>query len=219
MLYQFTHPWHWLTYGQNATAIAAIAACVGLLGLYFYTLYTRAMMESQASTARASITPILVTQGSIEYVPTNMQMVETAPGVMEPRFAHCDATVNVKNIGQGAALYVRAWCQPISANFIAGSNILERTSGAIQSDGLVHLLQSENAAILIQGLPPETLHGRRIIVVETIDSSSLRHQLQIIQTPAGNGRVQTEVNMVHAFPKESRKISRKAAKPKGEQKS
>src|ERR1700732_3242906 len=35
VIYQLHHPWHWLTYGQNATALAAVAAVVGLIGTLF----------------------------------------------------------------------------------------------------------------------------------------------------------------------------------------
>lgn len=74
--YQILHPWHWLTYGQNASGIAAVAAVIaalavvlGLIGLYFYTRYTRNMMLLGQETQRANITPILVSSGPIEFTP------------------------------------------------------------------------------------------------------------------------------------------------------
>src|ERR1019366_4887010 len=55
-LYQVTHPWHWLTYGQNAAGLQALCAFLALIGLIFYTLYTRRMMMLGELTRRAAIT-------------------------------------------------------------------------------------------------------------------------------------------------------------------
>jgi hypothetical protein len=55
MLYQFFHPWHWLTYGQNISA-------VGLFVLFFYTIYTRRMMLIAKQTRRGELYPILILQ-------------------------------------------------------------------------------------------------------------------------------------------------------------
>jgi multidrug efflux pump subunit AcrA (membrane-fusion protein) len=54
-LYQFRHPWHWLTYGQNATACGIIlATLVNLLAVYvlFRTL-AAVNRQAQATTRQA----------------------------------------------------------------------------------------------------------------------------------------------------------------------
>ena len=50
--YQVFHPWHWLTYGQNASGL-------GLVVLVFYTLYTRTMMLEAERARRGSMVPRL----------------------------------------------------------------------------------------------------------------------------------------------------------------
>jgi hypothetical protein len=208
VIYQIMHPWHWLTYGQNATAVAAAAACLGLIGLYFYTRSTRTMMGLQQPTARASLTPILVAD-DVDFVTEDI-MVEVAPGVMQPKPFKGRATLNVRNIGQGAALYTRAWCQPVTDQFVANaSTILEKTPHANGTEGFAHLLPSETAPLVIAGLNPDIVGRRRILVVETIDATSLRHQLQIVLTPVAPGQTGTEIAMVHADPKQSRKSAKK----------
>lgn len=210
-LYQLDHPWHWLTYGQNASAVAAVAAFFGLVGLYLYTRYTRTMMQVQQSTARASIEPLLVTDGSVEFEPTQTRVVEVARGVTQPRNSEYRVVLSVRNIGQGTALYARAWCQSVSDDFAgSGSTILNRTPDAKESGGFAHLQRSDIASITIEKLAPEITSKRRIIVVETIDVTSVPHQLQIIQTPLGPGEVETQVTMVHADPRKYRKYLKKA---------
>jgi hypothetical protein len=204
VIYQLMHPWHWLTYGQNATAVAAIAACLGLIGLYFYTRYTRTMMGVQQSIARASFTPILVAD-DVDFDGEDTRMVEVAPGLEQPKTFKCCATLTVKNIGQGAALYTRAWCQAVTDQFVNGSMILEKTLHSQESNGFSHLLPSESASIVITGLNPEIVGQRRIVVIEAIDATSIRHQLQIVMTPVAPGQSVTEVAMVHADLKQFRK--------------
>ncbi len=50
--YQILHPWHWLTYGQNASGL-------GLVVLVFYTLYTRTMMLEAERARRGAMVPYL----------------------------------------------------------------------------------------------------------------------------------------------------------------
>jgi hypothetical protein len=88
-LYQFIHPWHWLTYGQNA-------AGMGLLGLFFYTLYTRRMMVIAQETRRASLFPLLVIRAN---APLDQKR-----------------DIVVENTG-GSALNIMVWNQPVSARF------------------------------------------------------------------------------------------------------
>jgi hypothetical protein len=52
-LYQIHHPWHWLTYGQNATALAACAAVIaaiaaGVAGTYAVKTYRTSQKQLEA---------------------------------------------------------------------------------------------------------------------------------------------------------------------------
>jgi hypothetical protein len=51
ILYQLRHPWHWLTYGQNATAIAAMAS--GVIGAVTVAVLARTLIavNKQATAA------------------------------------------------------------------------------------------------------------------------------------------------------------------------
>jgi hypothetical protein len=56
-LYQVLHPWHWVTYGQNAAA-------VGLIGLALYTYFTYRLFRHSQDIERAKLLPYLVLQNS-----------------------------------------------------------------------------------------------------------------------------------------------------------
>lgn len=213
-MYQILHPWHWLTYGQNATGVGDVVAILGLIGLAFYTLYTRQMMKMQTETALISITPMLVIEGGIEYTGTDARMIEVAPGAFQPRTLQYKLVLKIKNIGEGAALFIRAWYQPVSEKFVSdGAKLIQITANARQSNSLGHLQKSEVTSLVVEGLGPEDVSHRRLIVVEAIDRSSIPHQLQIVQTPIGPGKVETSVIMFHADPQQFRKHALKRARP------
>lgn len=59
-LYQVCHPWHWLTYGQNATAVAAVVSVIAFFGLLLYTVYTKRMWWISQQTRDDALKPYLV---------------------------------------------------------------------------------------------------------------------------------------------------------------
>jgi hypothetical protein len=96
--YQVLHPWHWLTYSQNAAAVQAVGALLGFILLWRYTVYIRRMMELAELTRRASLTPIF-TAKKIEPIFNGGDLVRVA--------------VTVRNIGQGpAAMLGRGTIKP-----------------------------------------------------------------------------------------------------------
>jgi len=99
MLYQLLHPWHWLTYGQNTAA-------VGLILLYFYTLYTRKMMLLAQQTRRAELYPLLI-----------LQKTQVSGDHLE---------FLIVNVGNGSLLNAVRWGQGVSNGFKLGSVFLER---------------------------------------------------------------------------------------------
>lgn len=108
LLYQLLHPWHWLTYGQNASV-------VGLIVVVFYTIYTRRMMLLAQQTRRGELYPILALQ---EVIVKNDSM-----------------DLAIKNVGAGPLLNVFQWGQPVSERFELEGTFLERPSAIGQSFG------------------------------------------------------------------------------------
>lgn len=125
ILYQILHPWHWVTYGQNAAGVASVAAILGLIGLYFYTRYTRKMMLLQQETQRATVTPILVSTGAIEFVPLETKENPAAQlGLIAPTVTGYRPVLTVRNVGEGAAIYITSWAQAVTEKFTMGGSIL-----------------------------------------------------------------------------------------------
>jgi hypothetical protein len=75
LFYQFRHPWHWLTYGQNASALSVAVSAVGLIVIVLYTLYTRRMMLLAGQTRRGELYPILALQEEDETPDGYLQLV------------------------------------------------------------------------------------------------------------------------------------------------
>jgi hypothetical protein len=96
---QLIHPWHWLTYGQNAAA-------VGLIVIVFYTIYTRRMMILAQQTRRGELYPNLI-----------LQHWETGGG---------NLTLVIMNVGAGPLLNGMQWGMQVSKKFALGNAFLER---------------------------------------------------------------------------------------------
>jgi hypothetical protein len=89
ILYQLAHPWHWLLYGNNASALAALSAVLGVIGLFLYVRYTKTIMEATLASFEASFYPVLMAQLS-----------DTSQ-----HFIHW----RIHNVGRGPARNVRIW--------------------------------------------------------------------------------------------------------------
>ena len=198
IIYQITHPWHWLTYGQNAAALGALSAVLGLIGLFFYTTYTRRMMKLGEATRRATITPILVLRAEPEFIATE---VETSPagelGFTPHKVISYRTVLKIRNIGEGAAVFLRAWAQPVSEKFgIGGATILLKTVHSTDgSSESTELFKGESTSVAFEPLKPSDLQRRWLFVVESIDQANGRHQLHVLRSAAPN--VEIFVTMVH----------------------
>jgi hypothetical protein len=200
MFYQVLHPWHWLTYGQNATALAAVAAVVGLIGLYFYTRYTRRMMKMQESTTTATVTPILVLQGYVNFQPTQEEYSDaSALGFVPPSVTEYSAILKIRNVGAGAALFLRGWHQEVSKEFVDDpQKLFNKTPQSRDgASGLTELLHGESTTMTFERMKPDDLNRRWLFVVETIDQINERHQLKVVRTPIGDNEAEVSVSMVH----------------------
>lgn len=205
ILYQVLHPWHWLTYSQNASgvgavaaAVAALAAVLGLIGLYFYTRYTRSMMLLGQETQRATITPILVSTGSIEFVPLETKEDLAAElGLIAPTVTGYRPVLTVRNVGEGAAIYITSWAQAVTEKFTMGGSILFLQSPDTNAGDqqLQALLNGESMEITFGLMNPSLVSGRLLFVVQCRDAANGQHQLQLLYSNWPEGSVQ--MTMVH----------------------
>jgi hypothetical protein len=206
LFYQILHPWHWLTYGQNATGLAALAALMGLVGLYFYTRYTRRMMELGEITNRATVTPILVSSGSVQLEPVVIQHTPASElGFLDPTVTAVRAAVTVRNVGEGAAIYLGSWAQIVSATFQIDNSILTRTGHVTSGEHTTHeLLKGESTEVRFAPFKPSDISGRLLFVIECSDPVNGFHQLQMLYSGLPNG--EAHVAMVHRKEKQPKTV-------------
>src|SRR5262249_31446146 len=160
--YQVLHPWHWLTYGQNATALGVVVAIVGTIVLYFYTRYTRRMMKTQSialqmqeSALRATITPKLVAHGDVDFVATQLDHAQQGAdiGLQQPTITLYNGVLTIRNVGVGAALFLKGWTQPVSDKFDASnSSILGKTAPVTEAwPERTTLMMGESTSVTFAG--------------------------------------------------------------------
>ena len=125
LVYQILHPWHWLTYGQNAAGLA-------LVGLFFYTLYTRRMMKLSESARRANLIPVFSLRGLPEYEPTDVEQTPASElGLAPPIVKEFSVVLNIRNLGEGPAILLQSWHQPVSERFsVDNTFLLVKSKGA-----------------------------------------------------------------------------------------
>jgi hypothetical protein len=131
LIYQLIHPWHWLTYSGNASA-------VGLIVVVFYTIYTRRMMLLAQQTRRGELYPIIA-----------LQEVIVKNGSMD---------LVIVNVGAGPLINASQWGQPVSDRFELGGTFFERPPTIGQSFG-GSMLKGEGRTLSIQvdGSEPRVL--------------------------------------------------------------
>ncbi len=132
-LYQLLHPWHWLTYGQNATAVGIfIATAVNLLAVYvlFRTL-SAVNSQAEAANRQAAAAEEQVNAAKAATAVSDAQRIATEEGARAEREhselirqqllaslrpllvitkgddGHGNVTHLVENHGVGAALSVK----------------------------------------------------------------------------------------------------------------
>ena len=196
--YQVIHPWHWLTYGQNASGVAAVAGVFGLIGLYFYTRYTRRMMLLQQEMQRATITPILVSSGPIAFQAAEFTNSPAAQlGFIAPEAGSYRPVLSIRNVGHGAAIYITSWFQSVTEKFAMGSSILFLQSPETNPGDhpLTELLEGESTEIKFGLMNLSQVKGRLLFVVQCRDAANGQHQLQLLYSNWPEGSVQ--MTMVH----------------------
>jgi hypothetical protein len=101
-LYQLTHWWHWLAYGQNSVALATLAGCIGTVavvtaGYFAYRTFTATVEQltiahEEASRAKAQYFESVRPHLSVSVIPQSNR--------------GDDVLVTVKNTGVGRALNI-----------------------------------------------------------------------------------------------------------------
>ena len=199
--YQILHPWHWLTYGQNAAALQAVCALLGVIGLLFYVIDTRRMRRISELTRRASITPVFTAN---EITPRYTQAVGFE-GIFR-------IDVTIRNVGEGPATVFWAWYQPVSPKFsVFNSSVITRPKGAQYAHAANgDLLKGELTEVIFDAYnlanPSDKLgqvfpHGSKwLFVVDSTDQAQGRHQLQMLVTMTDfPDHPPTDVSMVHSL--------------------
>lgn len=200
-LYQIEHPWHWLTYGQNAAALQASCALFALVGLTLYTLYTRRMMKLGELTRRASITPVFTMKDATPHY------------VNQDSDAVCRVSMTIRNIGEGPAAIIWAWHQPVTPKFsVFDAGIVKQSPSAqpgyvpesdlLKGDSMeIHFDAYDLAnptvkqvGFLTQAFPKNLPW---LFVVDSIDQAGGRHQLKILRHTGDNAP--TDVTMQHSL--------------------
>ena len=190
ILYQLFHPWHWLTYGQNATA-------AGLVGLLFYTWYTRRMMKLAELSRRSTVIPVFAPNEKPTYhVTANSFSPASELGFTTPTPTEFGLALSLRNVGEGTAVFLTSWHQPVSEQFKVGGRSLA-LRGQAAKDGLQSvnvLLKGELTEIVFKGVT--SVVQPWLFIVESSDLANGKNQLQLLMKP---GFEQTQVQMVHAL--------------------
>ncbi|WP_260738208.1 hypothetical protein [Tunturiibacter lichenicola] len=178
-------------------AIQSMAAIAGLIGLFFYTLYTRRMMKLSEETRRAQIKPVFSVKEMLfneRFLPSEAQEMNF-PWLPIPN--KYDAQVIARNVGKGAAVFISAWHQQVSERFVlANSMILKRSASA--TDGVVSNIEVTYDEVTEVVFKDWDCSKPWLFVIDCADTANGRHQLQGLRSP-GKNNGKFEWSMVHAL--------------------
>ncbi len=147
-VYQLLHPWHWLTYGQNAAGL-------GIVGLFFYTLYTRRMMLIGQDTRRAELRPYLV-----------LESEQRVSGY---------ANVTIANVG-ASAVNLHSYSTFPPAHLVLGNTYI-RSSNNSSLDRRGSLLSGQTYLLKFIEQPGQS----QLIIVDCFDLTGGHHQFRIVR--------------------------------------
>lgn len=193
LFYQITHPWHWLTYGQNATAVAAITAIAGIIGLFFYTKYTRRMMELAEETSRANVSPTLALSGDI-FTTGSPQAIDLNNPIQPNGIS---VHLRIKNVSNAPVVFIMAWAIRISREFkLKDQSLYPKTPKCITCRVTKRaLMGGEEFQVIHQDVPQLLRDEPWLYVIQIVDSTNRIHQLQVHLY--GDEGEMTSVSMVH----------------------
>jgi hypothetical protein len=170
--YQIYHPWHWLTYGNNAEALGSVIALGGLLGLYLYVRYTKTIMQATLFASQASSFPVLHVV-SLGLVGSNLHTQQL--------------NWRLSNVGKGPAKNITVWRieEGNQADTLIGKwqtlpwNERAFILGTLFSD------ESPDKEITIRY--PQAADGESFLIILTFeDNVGQIHQFQILSYSVGD---------------------------------
>jgi len=142
---------------QALTAVAALAiATLGLIGLAFYTIYTRNMMKISEKAWQLNLLPSLV-----------IEVGSSQSGVRE---------VTITNVGVGPGLNLRLWVQPVTQQFELNGDVLVRKEN-VPETFLGSLLSQSTRQVTDTSSSENT---RLLYVVEADDLAGGSQQTQLV---------------------------------------
>ena len=151
--------------------VQTIIAGGGLVGLLFYTLFTKRMMNSQEESRRASLTPTLAGQylgGENSY-----------QGVLR------DEVVEVTNIGGGAAIQVLYWAGRAPENYVLTNDVSLRKDGDLASVA-GHLLSGQRTTVRFERV---WIGEPWVFTISAQDALGGIHQLKYYREAGLNGKM------------------------------
>ncbi len=190
--YQLHHPWHWLTYGNNATAAATLSAVFGLIGLFLYVWYTKRIMDATLNTLQTGIYPVLFPQlndiegGKVHWT--------------------------VSNLGNGPARNVSVWRieEGNDAVSLLGKWQVLPKNERRMIYGTLLPNHPKGEAFKIR-YPSATGEDAFLVIIEAEDNAGTRHQLQILSfgEESSRGRLNWEPYTLTMARKKAARKSRK----------
>lgn len=161
--------WLWWLMNQNAPAIQAMCAILGVVGLFLYVLDTRKIRSEQEKTNRATVTPFVC--------PSEETLGGNSDG---KKVVSLYSRIGIRNVGKGAALKLKAWICLVPKEFrLDGSQWFEdeehnRYSTVVEKS---NLMNGEEATVTTGGFQFE---DRFLTVISAEDQRGAKHQLQLL---------------------------------------
>jgi len=145
---------------QALTAVAALAiATLGLIGLAFYTIYTRNMMKISEKAWQLNLLPSLV-----------IEVGSSQSGARE---------LTITNVGVGPGLNLRPWVKPVTQQFELNGDVLVHEQN-VPETFLGSLLSQSTRQVTDNN---SSDNKRLLYVVEADDLAGGSQQIQLVAGP------------------------------------
>ena len=162
--------------------LQALCAVAGLIGLFFYTLYTRRMMKMQLETRRSEITPVFSPRGISATMSVTKGVDNHGRSTLTPIPNSAVLSFQVRNIGRGPAVLCHAWHRPSPPRFsLDRSAVIPQSTEALPGK-VEHfeLLPGETMNVQFEAFDPNRVW---LFMLTCTDTANGRHQLQVMRDP------------------------------------
>ena len=187
LIYQLVHPWHWLTYGQNANALGSLAAGIAagaatLAGVYAVRAY-RSTVE-QLNVARTQDVRDLSHHLEVLRPQLSIEIDERRPPKNGGTF------VRIRNIGTGRAVEIKrvgislttSISQPAGSDYLAIVQMTgDHPNGPGHHTAFLWYSSTDGRRFRTETffINPETVGGEMAVEITTGDEPTLLHHLQM----------------------------------------